>query len=126
MTGSGTFAGAAVQIDSAHSKRENKARFEETSWHSPAEQRAARADKSSPSSSRRKTFLQVLLSQRYTIMFECREVILLKILVKPSKSEQLLLTDFSDGFESLNTFKNCGDLLQWKQVINTTTTYHHL
>lgn len=36
---SGTLAAAAVQTNSTHSKRENKARFEETSWHFAAQRR---------------------------------------------------------------------------------------
>lgn len=39
MTESGTLAEAAVQTNSTHSKRENKDRFDETSWHSPAVER---------------------------------------------------------------------------------------
>ncbi len=34
MTQSGTLSAAAVQMNSSHSRRENKARFEETRWHS--------------------------------------------------------------------------------------------
>lgn len=48
MTESGTLAEAAVQTNSTHSEKRNKAKFEETSWHS-AEERTVRVDKSSPS-----------------------------------------------------------------------------
>lgn len=39
MSECGTLAEAAVQMNSTHSKTENKARFEETSWHSAADDR---------------------------------------------------------------------------------------
>lgn len=67
LTESGTLAAAAVQTNSTHSKRENKAGFEEASWHFAAEERTVRVDKSSHILHVGRFCSEVLLSQRNTV-----------------------------------------------------------